>query len=156
MSAPAKHTTTAVPLPRITISNVYFEGVMTKARCDTLLNWMAPALENAMNQVVGAAKLDFEQRAARCFGSLLGHNLGLGERDRVGGDQRLGCRQAGQLVHGFAGTLGGQVPERAIERVAGCARLHRLLQGAAIKPAGDRMLHGKTDIDATIKTLTRA
>jgi hypothetical protein len=55
MSTQAKHTTTAVALPKISLSNVYFEGVMTKARCDTLLNWMAPALDNAMNQVVGAA-----------------------------------------------------------------------------------------------------
>ncbi|MDT4926278.1 MAG: hypothetical protein QOG01_3991 [Pseudonocardiales bacterium] len=54
MSTQPKHTTTGVPLPKIALSDVYFEGDFTKARCDTLLNWMAPALDNAMNQVVGA------------------------------------------------------------------------------------------------------
>ncbi len=87
--------------------------------------------------IVGAAELDLEQSAAGCFGCLFRHDLGLGERDRVGGDERLRRRQAGELVHRPAGALGREVPERAIERVAGGARRHRLLQAAAIEPACD-------------------
>lgn len=50
----ANRTANAVPLPTIKLDEVYFEGMFTKARCDTLLNWMAPPMENAMNAVVGA------------------------------------------------------------------------------------------------------
>jgi Contractile injection system tube protein len=55
MQTGARPATLNVPPAKITLNEVWFEGRFTKARCDTLLNWMAPALDNAMNQVVGAA-----------------------------------------------------------------------------------------------------
>jgi hypothetical protein len=55
LGAQANWVAQAVPLPTISLSDVYFEGMTTKMRCDTLLNWCAPPLDNALNQVVGAA-----------------------------------------------------------------------------------------------------
>ena len=55
----------------------------------------------------------------------------------IGGHQRPWWREPGEHVHGLAGALGRQVPERAVERVAGGAGRHRVLQAAAVEAARD-------------------
>jgi hypothetical protein len=54
MSTQANRTVSRVQLPQIKLKDVYFTGETTKMRCDTLLNWMAPPLSTAMNQLIGA------------------------------------------------------------------------------------------------------
>lgn len=54
MNTSSASTTTSSQPPKIQLSEVIFTGETTKMRCDTLLNWMAPPLENALNQLVAA------------------------------------------------------------------------------------------------------
>lgn len=55
MNTTTAPTATSSQAPTITLNKVTFTGETTKLRCDTLLNWMAPPLENAANALVGAA-----------------------------------------------------------------------------------------------------
>lgn len=72
LTSPSPYTIGAEPRPtpiqispvKIELADVIFEGELTKARCDTLLNWMQPPQDNAMNQLVGAA--------VKAIGSALG------------------------------------------------------------------------------------
>lgn len=54
MGSQSNQTTYSSQQPQIDLSDVVFTGETTKMRCDTLLNWMAPPLENALNQLVAA------------------------------------------------------------------------------------------------------
>src|SRR5664279_4890701 len=95
---------------------------------------------------VRAAELDLEQRAAgglsHGFGGGRGHGGGGPERDRIGGGERVRGGKPGKLMHRAAAALGVVIPERAVERIAGGARWHRALQGAAIQPGGELRPHG--------------
>ena len=55
-------------------------------------------------------------------------------------------------MHRSSGTLGRQIPERAVERVARPARRHRRLQSVAIETAGDLRFHR---LDRRCHTLDR-
>src|SRR5439155_1080147 len=82
-----------------------------------------------------------EQRALARRGSGARHGVRRGERDRVGGGDRLGRVHAEQLVDRSSGRLRFEVPERAVERVARRARHDGRLQPLAIKPAADLRAH---------------
>ena len=92
--------------------------------------------------LVRAAELDLEQRAGGGLGSGRGHGGGGPERDRIGGGERVRGGKPGKLMHRVPATLGFEVPERAVERIAGGARRHRGLQGAAIQPGSELRPHG--------------
>lgn len=42
--------------PKLKLSNIMFEGLTTKLRCDTLLNWMSPYSADAITAMAGIAK----------------------------------------------------------------------------------------------------
>ena len=72
--------------------------------------------------------LIFSKRTRGGFARGVRHCLRRAERDRVGRGQRMWGGQSGEFVDRLSGLLGFQVPERAIERIAGGARRHRRLQ----------------------------
>jgi len=97
------------------------------------------------------SELDLEQRALGGRGGGLRHRLRRRERDRQGGGDGLGRREAEKLVHRPCGAFGRQIPERAVERVARRAARHGRLQAFAIKPAsnvrGHRLDRGRHALD---------
>ena len=87
------------------------------------------------------AELELEQFVPARGGGVR-HALRRAEADRVGRDHRLRRRQAGELVHADAGTLGLEVPHRAVERVARRAGRQHGLQRLAGEAGGDGALEG--------------
>ena len=65
-----------------------------------------------------------------------------------------GGGRPGELVDRPAGALGLQVPEGAVERVAGGARRHGLLQGLAVEPGGKPRRHGLDAAPARCRRLS--
>ncbi len=94
--------------------------------------------KNSRAIVRSAAELDLEQRTIGGLGGGLRHRIRRCERDRIGGGERLRHGKPYELVHRPLGALGGQVPERAVDRVARRAGRHRGLQALAIESLGDR------------------
>ena len=75
-----------------------------------------------------AIQLDFQDRRINCRGRLGRHRLrGRFQADRENGGDGLGI-DAGQLPDGFAGFLAFQVPQGAVDGVAGPAGRQQLLQ----------------------------
>ncbi len=80
----------------------------------------------------------------RPFRRLRRHFLRRAQRNRVGGNERPRDAEAHGLHHGQAAFLGFEIPERAIDCVAGRARLHERLQHAALHAFHD---HGQDGVD---------
>ncbi len=91
-----------------------------------------------------AAELDLEQRAAgrRGFGGGRGHGGGGPKRDRKGGGERMRGGETCELMDRTPAAFGFEIPECAIERIAGGAGRHRGLQGPAIETGGEPRLEG--------------
>ncbi|QTK78505.1 hypothetical protein AT6N2_C0633 [Agrobacterium tumefaciens] len=91
--------------------------------------------------VVGCAGLDLQQRAGGILCRLCRHGVGIGKRDRVGSDERL-YRLSDNLLGGaLAAHFRFEIPQCAIDGVAGRARFHRLLQVLPCQAASDLLGH---------------
>ena len=71
------------------------------------------------------AELQLEQRQVRHARGLGGHLVGSGEADRVAGQERTRRRERRRAARRGGRSLGLEIPQRAVERVAGGARRHR-------------------------------
>jgi hypothetical protein len=93
-----------------------------------------------------AAELDLEQRAAgglsHGFGGGRSHGGGGPKRDRKGGGERVRGGETCELMDRTPAALGFEIPECAIERIAGGTGRHRDLQAPAIETAGEQRLEG--------------
>ena len=57
----------------------------------------------------------------------------------IGGGEGRGCGRPSEFQTPLPERFGLQVPQRAIERVAGRTRRHRRLQGGAVESRGERV-----------------
>ncbi len=89
-----------------------------------------------------AAELDLEQCAGGDLGGGRGHGVGRRQRDRKSGGEGVRGGQAGERVNRAPAALGLEVPERAVERIAGGPGRHRVLQSLAVETGGEPRPHG--------------
>jgi len=92
--------------------------------------------------VVVAADLDLQQRAAGVGAGLRRHRLGFAKRQRVGGFQRTQRSRPDRVCHRLAADLGFKIPQRAVDGVARGSRRHCVEQSGAVDTAGDPLTHG--------------
>jgi hypothetical protein len=78
--------------------------------------------------VIAGADLDLQEGPIGVCARLCSHDVRFAERDREGGRQRLRLRQAQRHDHGFARTLGFQIPEGAVNDIARGAGRHSSLK----------------------------
>ena len=71
----------------------------------------------------------------------LGHGIGRGEADRIGGLDRSGGRKAGELGDAAAGAPRRKIPQRAVYGIAGGAGRHGGAQAFPVEARGDRAGH---------------
>ncbi len=75
-------------------------------------------------RIAVTAQFELEKRIMRCLPGGLAHSLGRAQAERVGGLHRFQCRVTAALGDADAAALGLQIPQRAIERVAGGTGRH--------------------------------
>ncbi len=92
-------------------------------------------------QVVRSADLQLQERPAGGVAGRLGHGLRRTEAEGVGGLHRVQPLAPGEPPCAHARALGFQVPERAIERVAGRPGRKRTLQAFTVEPGFHRALN---------------
>ena len=99
--------------------------------------------------VAFAAELDLEERAVGVPRRRRAHRLGSGEREGEGGDLGAGGGEAGQLPDAGAGALRREIPERAVDGVAGGAGREQVLElGAGRSVRGRPAISAATDVEA--------
>src|ERR1019366_8847265 len=103
-------------------------------------------------RIAFSREFDFEKRAPARLGRRRRHLGRAAGRDREGGHNRRGGRDAREHMSRDAASLGIEIPERAIERMAGGAWWQKALERAAIRARLDWGAHrsylGQDGLDA--------
>ena len=112
------------------------------------------ARRRCARRIAIAAELDLEQRAVRRFCGGLGHGGGVPSEIVKAVMSGCGAGRPASSCDRPAGALGFQVPERAIERVAGGAGRHGVLQAVAVEPGGEPRPRIASIAATTLSTLS--
>src|ERR1019366_1919769 len=103
-------------------------------------------------RIAFSREFDFEKRVPARLGRRRRHLGRAAGRDREGGHNRRGGRDAREHMSRDAASLGIEIPERAIERIAGGAWWQKALERAAIRARLDWGAHrsylGQDGLDA--------